>query len=320
VNSVGGPLVWTIFAATVILMLSLDLGVFHRKAHVVGVREAAIWSLVWISLAMMFNVLVYFQYGANRGLEFFQAWLIEKALSVDNIFVFLAAFSYFAVPERLQHRVLFWGIIGAFVTRGAFIILGAALLAAFHWVVYVFGVFLVMTAVRLVFGKDEEVHPELNPVLRLFRRFVPVTTEYVGSSFLVKRDGRWLATPLLMVLVVIEATDVVFAVDSIPAVFGVTRDVFIVYTSNIFAILGLRALCFLVASLVRKMRFLKAGLALVLAFVGVKMLIADRFPIPDWVSLSVVAGVILGAAVVSLLFPCPPAAGQSSGETPSDQK
>jgi tellurite resistance protein TerC len=321
VNSVGGPVVWAIFAATVILMLSLDLGVFHRKAHVVGVREAAIWSLVWISLAMMFNVLVYFQYGANRGLEFFQAWLIEKALSVDNIFVFLAAFSYFAVPERLQHRVLFWGIIGAFITRGAFIILGAALLAAFHWVVYVFGVFLVMTAVRLVFGKDEEVHPELNPVLRLFRRFVPVTTEYVGSSFLVKRDGRWLATPLLMVLVVIEATDVVFAVDSIPAVFGVTRDVFIVYTSNIFAILGLRALCFLVASLVRKMRFLKAGLALVLAFVGVKMLIADRFPIPDWVSLSVVAGVILGAAVVSLLLPCPPAAaGQSSGETPADPK
>jgi tellurite resistance protein TerC len=320
VNSVGGPVVWAIFAATVILMLSLDLGVFHRKAHVVGIREAAIWSLVWISLAMMFNVLVYYQYGSNRGLEFFQAWLIEKALSVDNIFVFLAAFSYFAVPERLQHRVLFWGIIGAFITRGAFIILGAALLAAFHWVVYVFGVFLVMTAVRLVFGKDEEVHPELNPVLRLFRRFVPVTTEYVGSSFLVKRDGRWLATPLLMVLVVIEATDVVFAVDSIPAVFGVTRDVFIVYTSNIFAILGLRALCFLVASLVRKMRFLKAGLALVLAFVGVKMLIADRFPIPDWVSLSVVAGVLLGAALVSFLLPCPPAAGQSSGETPSDQK
>jgi tellurite resistance protein TerC len=301
--SVGGPLIWAIFASTVILMLALDLGVFHRKAHVVRFREAAVWSLVWIGLAMLFNVLVYFQCGANRGLEFFQAWLIEKALSVDNIFVFLAAFSYFAVPERLQHRVLFWGIFGAFLTRGVFILLGAALLAAFHWVIYVFGVFLVMTAIRLMFGKDEEVHPELNPVLRLFRRFVPVTTEYVGSRFLVKRDGKWLATPLLMVLVVIEATDVVFAVDSIPAVFGVTRDVFIVYTSNIFAILGLRALCFLVASLVRKLRFLKAGLALVLAFVGGKMLVAERFPISDWFSLVVVAGLIGGAAIVSLLFP-----------------
>jgi tellurite resistance protein TerC len=311
--SVGGPLVWAIFAATVTLMLALDLGVFHRKAHVVGFREAAVWSLIWIALAMLFNVLVYVQYGSNRGLEFFQAWLIEKALSVDNIFVFLAAFSYFAVPDHLQHRVLFWGIIGAFITRGVFIVLGAALLAAFHWVVYVFGVFLVITAARLMFGKDEEVHPERNPVLSLFRRFVPVTTEYVGAHFMVKRDGRWLATPLLMVLVVIEATDVVFAVDSIPAVFGVTRDVFIVYTSNIFAILGLRALCFLVASLVRKLRFLKAGLALVLAFVGSKMLIADRFPIPDYISLLVVAGLILGASLLSLAFP-PPCENEDGGD------
>jgi tellurite resistance protein TerC len=303
--STGGPLLWGVFAATVTVMLALDLGVFHRKAHVVGFREAAIWSLVWISLALAFNVLVYFHYGADRGLEFFQAWLIEKALSVDNIFVFLAAFSYFAVPDRLQHRVLFWGIIGAFLTRAIFILLGAALLATFHWVVYVFGVFLVITAARLMFGKDEEVHPECNPVLRIFRRLIPVTAEYEGAHFMVKRGGRWLATPLLMVLVVIEATDVVFAVDSIPAVFGVTRDVFIVYTSNIFAILGLRALCFLVASLVRKLRFLKAGLALVLGFVGIKMLIADRFPIPDYVSLLVVAGLILGAALVSLLFPPP---------------
>ena len=319
-TSVGGPVTWAIFAATVILMLSLDLGVFHRKAHVVRFREAAVWSLIWIGLAMLFNVLVYFQYGANRGLEFFQAWLIEKALSVDNIFVFLAAFSYFAVPERLQHRVLFWGIIGAFITRGAFIVLGAALLAAFHWVIYVFGVFLVMTAIRLAFGKDEEVHPELNPVLRVFRRFVPVTPEYVGSRFVVKRDGRWLATPLLMVLVVIEATDVVFAVDSIPAVFGITSDVFIVYTSNIFAVLGLRALCFLVASLVRKLRFLKAGLALVLAFVGVKMLLSDRFPIPDWLSLTVVGGLLLGAAAASLLFPAPepPSSPPSNTDTHTD--
>ena len=304
-SSVGGPLVWAIFGVVVTLMLALDLGIFHRRPHIVRFREAAIWSLVWIALALAFNALIYVQYGANRGLEFFQAWLIEKALSVDNIFVFLAAFSYFAVPEKLQHRVLFWGIIGAFITRGVFIVVGAALLAMFHWVVYVFGVFLVITSLRLMFGKDEQVYPERNPVLGLFRRFVPVTPAYVGGRFVVKRDGKLLATPLLMVLVVIEATDVVFAVDSIPAVFGVTRDVFIVYTSNIFAILGLRALCFLVASLVRKLRFLKAGLAFVLAFVGVKMLIADRFPIPDWLSLTVVAGLILGAALVSLLFPAP---------------
>jgi tellurite resistance protein TerC len=301
--SVGGPLVWGIFAAVVVVMLALDLGVFHRKAHVIGFREAAVWSLVWIGLALLFNVLVYFQYGSDRALEFFQAWLIEKALSVDNIFVFLAAFSYFGVPARLQHRVLFWGIIGALLTRGLFILLGAALLAAFHWVMYVFGVFLVLTALRLMFGSDEEVHPELNPVLKLFRRFVPMTPEYADAHFVVRRDGRLLATPLLMVLVVIEATDVVFAVDSIPAVFAVTRDVFIVYTSNIFAILGLRALCFLVASLVRRLHYLKAGLALVLAFVGLKMLIGDRLHISNAVSLLVVAGLILGAAFVSLLFP-----------------
>ncbi len=306
-TSVGGPVLWAIFGVVVTLMLGIDLGIFHRRPHVVRVREAAVWSLVWIVLALLFNVLVYVQYGANRGLEFFQAWLIEKALSVDNIFVFLAAFSYFAVPEKLQHRVLFWGIIGAFLTRGLFIVVGAALLALFHWVVYVFGVFLVITAVRLMFGTDEQVYPERNPVLGLFRRLIPVTSEYAGGHFLVRRDGRLMATPLLMVLVVIEATDVVFAVDSIPAVFGVTRDVFIVYTSNIFAVLGLRALCFLVASLVRKLRFLKSALALVLAFVGVKMLITDRFPIPDWVSLVVVAGLILGASLVSVMFPAPPA-------------
>ena len=230
--SVGGPVVWGIFAAVVIIMLALDLGVFHRKAHVVGFREAAVWSLVWIGLALLFNVLVYFQYGSDRALEFFQAWLIEKALSVDNIFVFLAAFSYFGVPARLQHRVLFWGIIGALVTRGLFILLGAALLAAFHWVMYVF---------------------------------------------------------------------------------GVTRDVFIVYTSNIFAVFGLRALCFLVASLVRRLRYLKPALAFVLAFVGGKMLVADRYHISDAVSLAVVGGLILGAGLLSWLLPA--RAGDSSSTT-----
>ncbi|MES1165862.1 MAG: TerC family protein [Verrucomicrobiota bacterium] len=286
-------------------MLALDLGVFHRKAHVVRGREAAIWSLVWISLALAFNLGVYLRWGSDRGLEFFQAWLIEKALSVDNLFVFLAAFSYFAVPENLQHRVLFWGILGALVTRGAFIAVGAALLAAFHWVTYIFGAFLVLTGGRLLFGDGEEVQPEGNPVLRLFRRFVRTTPDYDGPHFFARRDGLLYATPLLMVLVVIEASDVVFAVDSIPAVFGVTRDVFIVYTSNIFAVLGLRALCFLVARLVRRLRYLKPALALVLTFVGAKMLIGDKVHISDVMSLLVVTGLIGAAALLSLLLPPP---------------
>jgi tellurite resistance protein TerC len=274
--------------------------VFHRKAHVIGTREAAVWSAVWISVALLFNLGIYLHSGSDRALEFFQAWLIEKALSVDNLFVFLVAFSYFAVPANLQHRVLFWGIIGALITRGIFIAIGAALLANFHFVMYIFGAFLIFTAVRLLRGGDEEPHPEKNPVLRLFRRFVRITKAYDGPKFFTRQDGKVYATPLLMVLVVIEATDVVFAVDSIPAVFGVTSDVFIVYTSNIFAVLGLRALLFLVASVVRRFKYLRPALALVLAFVGAKMLLADRFRIPNWVSLVVIAGLIGGAALISL--------------------
>ena len=201
----GEPLAWVIFGVVVATMLALDLGVFHRKAHAVRGREAAIWSVVWISVALLFNLGVYFRSGSDRGLEFFQAWLIEKALSVDNLFVFLAAFSFFAVPEKLQHRVLFWGILGALITRGVFIAVGAALLAAFHWVTYIFGVFLVLTAVRLLFGGDEEVRPEKNPVLVLFRRFVRSTPDYDGPHFLVRHGGKLFATPLLTVLVVIES-------------------------------------------------------------------------------------------------------------------
>jgi tellurite resistance protein TerC len=294
------PMAWVIFGAVVLVMLALDLGVFHRKAHVIGTREAAVWSAVWISVALLFNLGIYLHSGSDRALEFFQAWLIEKALSVDNLFVFLVAFSYFAVPANLQHRVLFWGIIGALITRGIFIAIGAALLANFHFVMYIFGAFLIFTAVRLLRGGDEEPHPEKNPVLRLFRRFVRITKAYDGPKFFTRQDGKVYATPLLMVLVVIEATDVVFAVDSIPAVFGVTSDVFIVYTSNIFAVLGLRALLFLVASVVRRFKYLRPALALVLAFVGAKMLLADRFRIPNWVSLVVIAGLIGGAALISL--------------------
>jgi tellurite resistance protein TerC len=297
----GGPMAWVVFAAVITVMLALDLGVFHRKAHVIGTREAAVWSVVWISVALLFNLGIYLHSGSDRALEFFQAWLIEKALSVDNLFVFLVAFSYFAVPAHLQHRVLFWGIIGALITRGAFIAIGAALLSHFHFVMYIFGAFLIFTAVRLMRGGEEEPHPEKNPVLRLFRRFVRITKEYVGTHFFVRQDGKLHATPLLMVLVVIEATDVVFAVDSIPAVFGVTSDVFIVYTSNIFAVLGLRALCFLVASVVLRLKYLRPALALVLAFVGAKMLLADRFRIPNWISLVIIAGLIGGAALISVM-------------------
>jgi tellurite resistance protein TerC len=312
---------WVVFGTVIAVILALDLGVFHRKAHVLRPREAAIWSLVWIGLALLFNLGICWRYGSDRALEFFQAWLIEKALSVDNLFVFLAAFSFFAVPERLQHRVLFWGILGALVTRAVFIALGAVLLAAFHWVTYIFGAFLILTAARLFFGADEEIHPEKNPVLAIFRRFVRTTPDYDGAHFFVRRAGQLFATPLLTVLVIIEATDVVFAVDSIPAVFGVTRDVFIVYTSNIFAVLGLRALCFLVAGLVRRLRFLKPALALVLAFVGAKMLIADHYRISDLISLLVVGGLISGAGLLSALIPAPggpPASAPPGSSRPGD--
>lgn len=300
--SVGGPLVWGIFATIILTTLAVDLGVFHRKAHVIRLREAAMWSGVWIALALSFNVFVYVRFGSDRALEFFQAWVIEKALSVDNIFVFLAIFSYFAVAPRLQHRVLFWGILGALVTRGAFIWTGAALLGSFHWVIYLFGAFLVLTALRMLIAEEAEIQPDRNPVLRVFRRFVPVTTESSGTRFFVRRGNRILATPLLLVLVVVEATDVVFAVDSIPAVFAITRDVFIVYTSNIFAILGLRALSFLVFNLVRRLRYLKVGLSLVLVFIGAKMLIESRVRVSQLLSLVVVVSLLLGSALASLVL------------------
>jgi len=306
-TSIAGPWLWSIFGVLVLGMLALDLGVFHRKAHVIRLREAAVWSAIWVGLALSFNVLVLWRFGMQRGLEFFQAWLVEKALSVDNIFVFLAIFSYFAVAPQLQHRVLFWGIFGALVTRGIFIWTGAALLNRFHFVMYVFGVFLILTAGRLLIGDDVEVRPDKNLVLRLFRRIFPVAREYAGTRFLVQREGRWMVTPLLMVLVVVEATDVVFAVDSIPAVFGITQDVFIVYTSNIFAILGLRAMSFMVASAVQQLRYLKAGLALVLAFVGMKMLAGNYVHISELLSLAIVAGLLLGATLLSLLIPAPSA-------------
>ncbi len=302
-ESLGSPVLWCGFTAFVLVMLALDLGVFHRQAHAVGWREALGWSVFWIALALVFNLGIFFYAGAQPALEFLAGYLIEKSLSVDNIFVFLVIFSYFAVPAAYQHRVLFYGILGALIMRAVFILLGAALLEAFHWTIYVFGGILLITAVKLLVHRDETVHPERNVVVRLFRRFVPAIAEYRGPRFLISEGGRWLATPLLLVLVTIEATDVVFAVDSIPAIFAVTRDPFIVYTSNIFAILGLRALFFLLAGAIGKLSYLKTGLAAVLAFVGVKMMLVDFYKVPIAVSLGVIALCIGAAAAASLLWP-----------------
>ncbi len=302
-TSVGTPALWIGFTVFVVLMLVLDLGVFNRKAHAITVREALISSMIWISMALVFNVLLWKFVGKQHALEFLTGYLIEKALSVDNLFVFLVTFSYFSVPANLQHRVLFWGILGALVLRAFFIFMGALLIQKFHWIMYVFGGFLVFTGIKLLAQQSEDVHPESNPILKFFRRFIPMVDNYRGSHFLVKEKGRTFATPLLLVLVLIEATDVMFAVDSIPAIFAVTQDPFLVYTSNIFAILGLRALFFLLAGIMGKFHFLKYGLGIVLAFVGVKMLIMDFFKFPVAWSLGIIAGILTLSMVISLLRP-----------------
>jgi tellurite resistance protein TerC len=301
--SIGTPALWIGFTIFILAMLALDLGIFHRKAHAIKIREALVWSLIWVSLALLFNAGIYFWFGSERALEFLTGYLIEKALSVDNLFVFLVLFSYFAVPASLQHRVLFWGIVGALIMRAGFILAGSALIQIFHWVIYIFGAFLVFTGIKLLAARESEVHPERNPVLRLFRRVMPSVPEYHGARFSIKKAGRWAATPLLAVLVAIEATDIVFAVDSIPAIFAITRDPFIVFTSNIFAILGLRALYFLLAGMIGRFRYLKIGLGLVLAFVGAKMLLADLVPIPITLSLGIVGSLLGGSVLFSMLFP-----------------
>jgi tellurite resistance protein TerC len=300
-ESIGTVWMWAGFLAFVLAMLALDLGVFHRHSHEVRVREALAWSGVWVALALGFNAIVWQVYGPTKGLEFLTGYLIEKALSVDNIFVFLVLFSFFAVPKAYQHRVLFWGILGALLMRAVFILAGAALLERFHWIMYVFGALLLLTGVKLVLQKSEEMNPERNAILRLFRRLVPAVAEYHGERFTVTRDGRRFATPLLAVLVAVEATDLVFAVDSIPAVFAVTTDPFIVFTSNIFAILGLRAMYFLLADVMGRFRYLKPGLAAVLVFVGVKMMIVDLYKIPIVVSLGTVAAILTVAVAASLI-------------------
>ena len=292
---------WIAFNAFVLAMLALDLGVFHRKAHAVSVKEATIWSCVWIALSMLLNVWIWQTRGAQAGLEFFTGYLIEKSLSVDNIFVIALIFGYFRVPEKYQHRVLFWGILGALVLRAIFIFAGAALIERFHWIIYVFGAFLIVTGIRMALAGDEEIHPEKNPVLRLARRFLPVTSDYRGPSFFVRENGRRMATPLFLVLLLVESTDLIFAVDSIPAIFAVTLDPFLVYTSNICAILGLRSLYFVLAGVMGKFVYLKLGLAVVLGFVGVKMVAVDFYKVPTLLSLGVIAAILTVSIVASLI-------------------
>ncbi|NTU83773.1 MAG: TerC family protein [Chloroflexales bacterium] len=326
---------WVGFNLFVLAMLALDLGVFHRNAHEVSVKEAATWSVVWITLALTFNALIFFFWerlvpgsgytSGEAGLAFLTGYLIEKALSIDNIFVFVLIFSYFAVPAKYQHRVLFWGIIGALLMRGAMIFAGAALIKEFHWIIWIFGAFLIFTGIRMATSKGEKLEPEKNPVIRLFKRFMPVSERYDGQKFFTVKNGVRMATPLFLVLLMVETTDLIFAVDSIPAIFAVTQDPFIVYTSNVFAILGLRSLYFVLAGVIHKFHYLKLGLSVVLAFVGVKMLLPDMsnlllgvsYKIPTAASLGVVAGII-GVAVVASLIRAKrlEAAGEGAAEPP----
>ncbi len=273
-------LLWGIFNVFILTMLAIDLFVFNREAHEVSIKESLSWTGLWISLSLLFGVGVYYYLGSDTALEFYAGYLIEYSLSVDNIFVFLLIFSYFKVPEKFQHKVLFWGILGALVFRLLFIFAGVALLERFHWVIYIFGSFLVFTGIRLAMEKDKEVHPERNPVLLMVRKFIPVTKNYHGDTFFIKKMGRLIATPMFIVLIVIETTDVIFALDSIPAILAITRDEFIVYSSNAFAILGLRALYFALSGIMRLFHYLHYGLSAILIFVGIKMLISEFYHIP----------------------------------------
>jgi len=293
---------WVLFNIFILVMLTLDLAVFNRQAHAVGFREALGWSAFWISLAAAFAIGVYFWRGPTTSLEFVTGYLIEESLSVDNLFVFLLIFRYFRVPNQYQHKVLFWGIIGALVLRGTFILAGVALIRRFEWIIYIFGLFLIYTGVKLFRQEETEIHPEHNPVLRVFRRWVPVTKDYVDGKFLVRHRGLY-ATPLLLVLLFVETTDVLFAADSIPAVLAVTRDPFIVYTSNVFAILGLRSLYFALAGMMELFHYLHYGLSVILIFIGVKMLISNYYQLHIAIALGVVAGVLAISIVLSLMFP-----------------
>lgn len=294
---------WVGFNVFVLLMLALDLGVFHRKTHVVTVREALTWTGVWITLAMFFNLFVYGYFGEEKAVEFFTGYLIEKSLSVDNIFVIILIFSYFHVPQEYQHKVLFWGILGALVMRIIFILSGIELIHRFHWLIYVFGGFLIFTGIRMLTSSDVKIEPERNPLVKLARKIFSVTERFEGSSFFVKREGKTWATPLFLVVILIEATDLIFAVDSIPAILAISEDPFIVYTSNVFAILGLRSLYFALSGIEKYFHYLKFGLSAILVFVGIKMCIVDFYKIPVGVSLIVIVFTLALAMIGSVLFP-----------------
>ncbi len=300
----GTPLhIWTVFAFAMTAALIVDLGVFHRKPHTISAKEALVESAAWISVSLIFNLWVRFALGPQAGLEFLTGYLVEKSLSVDNIFVFLVIFEAFRVPAKLQHRVLFLGVLGALVMRAAFVLAGVALLETFHAVLYVFGALLLLTGLRMFLPVKRKMQPERNWLVRSARRIMPVVDEYDGGRFLVKREGKWNATPLFLALVAVEAMDIIFAVDSVPAVLAITRNTFIVYSSNVFAILGLRALYFALARILPRFRFLHQGLATILVFVGAKMSLSEWLPIPSLVSLSVIAGILAITAAASLLFP-----------------
>lgn len=293
---------WTSFNVFIVLMLALDLGVFHRKSREISVKEAFLWTGFWIALAFVFNVIVYYTLGVDKAFEFFTGYLIEKSLSVDNIFVIMLIFSYFQVPQVFQHKVLFWGILGALVMRGVFIFIGVELIHKFHWLVYIFGAFLVYTGVRIVMSDSMKIDPVKNPLIRLARRFLSVTEHFSKDRFFVRIDGKLWATPLFLVLLLIESTDLIFAVDSIPAILAISDDTFIVYTSNVFAILGLRSLYFALAGMEKYFAYLKYGISAILVFVGVKMAIVDIYKIPVEISLAFIFIALSLAALASMLF------------------
>jgi tellurite resistance protein TerC len=296
-------ILWLGFSVFVVIMLVLDLFVFHKKSHEVKIKEAIIWSVVWISLALIFNYGVYLWFGTEKAMEFLTAYVIEKSLSVDNLFVFIMVFTYFKIESKYQHKILFWGILGALVMRIIFIFAGIQLINNFHWIIYIFGAFLIYTGIKIPFEKDKKIEPDRNPLVRLFKRFMPVTKDLHGDKFFVKINTKTFATPLFITLIIIEFTDLIFAVDSIPAVLAISSDTFIVYTSNVFAILGLRALYFALAGIVKYFRYLKFGLAAILIFVGTKMCISGIYKFPVFLSLLIITGFLAVSVLVSLVIP-----------------
>ncbi|HPA35132.1 MAG TPA: TerC family protein [Chitinophagales bacterium] len=292
---------WIGFNAFVLIMLALDLGVFHKKTHEVKVKEALIWTAVWIALAMVFNAGIFHFFGKEKGVEFLTGYVIEKSLSVDNIFVFIMVFSYFQIPTKYQHKVLFWGVLGALVMRAIFIFAGVALISKFHWIIYIFGGFLIFTGFKMLFQEDKPIEPEKNPLIKLVRKILPVSNELHGDKFIIKQGAKTIATPLLLVLVLIEFTDLIFAVDSIPAILAISKDPFIVYTSNVFAIMGLRSLYFALSGITQYFVYLKYGLAAILIFVGTKMSIVDFYKVPVLLSLLIIVTILAISVIASLM-------------------